>query len=80
MSLHQQVISSKSNTVHTLDGTDGQETLADKFTFANGSTNTPLSSVATTTLSDLLFNQSHNSFCNYSICKICITTSCEYQT
>ncbi len=57
-------ISSKSKTVQTLLGTDGQETLADKLTLANGSTNIPLSSVATTTLSDLESNQSHNCFCN----------------
>jgi hypothetical protein len=52
---------SKSNIVHTLDGIVGQLILALVFTVANGSTNTPGVSVATTILVLAEFCQSHNS-------------------
>ena len=56
------IISAKSSIVHTLDGTAGHVLLATTLTTANGSTNTPTVSVATTTLLLDEFFQSHKSF------------------
>ena len=56
------IISAKSKIVHTFVGVSGQDMLAFAFTVANGSTNTPFDSVATTILELAEFCQSHISF------------------
>ena len=63
------IISAKSSIVQTLLGVAGQDMLDCKLTLANGSTNIPSNSVATTTLVDAAFCQSHNPFSSTALAK-----------